>query len=503
MAGASSRPTIQVKLRFFQVGIDWVRKLLWVFFLIALPVTSFPYFPIKFGGDFIVRPLSAIPLIFLFLVFILPALFTRPLPVTLRSLLPFLLIGLSSSALSLLYGINSNFGVSTIERLMRGLLTLGMGTAIYFTVATITSSFAELRAALRWIYAGFAVALLWSSAQIFFVVHFSQSYFDWIDSIQRAISGRKLFIDRISGLTYEPNWFAEQITMLLLPWLLASVLNGYSVFKRRIFKLNVEWLLLLWSLLALIFTFSRAGLINLLVIAIFSIVFLRPWLRPDSDPSASRGLASRRILQTGFVILLFVALIYLTGINNAFISRIWGYWTDFTHTSLDGYLMYLGFGARIIYGETAFRIFETHPIFGVGVGNYAFFFEDLLSSRYIIQVPEVLRLLTQNADRFRLMTPKNLYIRILAETGLLGMGAFIVFLIAIAGCVVYLYSSKNREHRFWGTAGMIALISFLIAAFTFDSFAVPNMWVSFGLITAAAWHAQQENNARSGNKDGP
>jgi hypothetical protein len=464
-----------------------------VLFLVFLPVTSFPYFPLKFGGDFIVRPLSMIPLVFLFLVFVLPRLFSRPLPSTVRSLVPFLLVGVGSSALSLLYGINSNFGVSTVERLMRGLLTLGVGAAIYITVATYSESLDELKAGLRWIYAGFVAAMLWGSVQIVYVIHYSQPFFDKVDQIQRFIAARRLFIDRISGLTYEPNWFAEQITMLLLPWLLASILTGFSAFDRRIKTISIEGLLLVWAVIVLLFTFSRSGLIILLVLTIVSFAFLRPHISKNRRAARKNGKWPARILQSGAVALLFGLIIYLTGTNNAFISRIWGYWNDVSRTSLNGYLMYLGFGARIIYGETAFRIFETHPLIGVGLGNYAFFFEDMLSQRFIAQVPEVLRLLTQNADRFRLMTPKILYIRILAETGLLGMGAFIVFLIALGGCVVYLYSSNNQKHKFWGVGGLIAMISFIIAAFTFDSFAVPNMWVSFGLITAAAWHVQRED----------
>ncbi len=43
------------------------------------------------------------------------------------------------------------------------------------------------------------------------------------------------------------------------------------------------------------------------------------------------------------------------------------------------------------------------------------------------RTPEVLRILTPEVGRNRLITPKNLYFRILAETGLLGMAAFAAF----------------------------------------------------------------------------
>ena len=158
-------------------------------------------------------------------------------------------------------------------------------------------------------------------------------------------------------------------------------------------------------------------------------------------------------------------------------------------------LEYLGFGARFTYLSTAYRIYEEHSWFGVGLGNYAFYFEDNLPDQLLAETPEVLHILTQSADRYRLITPKNLYLRILAETGLIGFGAFLVFLIAIAGSAIYLYLSRHKEDRFWGTGGLYAFVSFIFLAFSFDSFAFPNMWVVFGMITAATWISYHRNNS--------
>jgi O-antigen ligase len=93
--------------------------------------------------------------------------------------------------------------------------------------------------------------------------------------------------------------------------------------------------------------------------------------------------------------------------------------------------------------------------------------------------------LTQNATRYRLITPKNLYLRVLAETGLLGLSAFLAFIIAILGCALSLWLSPKPEAKYWGTGGLYALIAFAFLANSFDSFAIPNMWVAFGIITAA------------------
>jgi O-antigen ligase len=464
-------------------------KLVWALFLVFLPVTSFPFFPPAMGGGALVRPLSIFPLLVLLALVTLPRLLTRPIPRTLIALVPFALAALASSLLSLLQGVEPSLGVPVAERLARALITLGIGGAIYFSVALIPRSPQELRASLRWLYAGFGIALLWGSLQAIYVVHFSPAFFKWISEIQRFISTRRLFNMRVSGMTYEPNWFAEQISFLLLPWLLSAVLTGYSAFRWRWRWLTLEWFMLAWALLVLPFTFSRAGLAVLVALTFVGILFFRPKRPASSQKKHTARLPgwARRAIEAGAVVLVLAGFIFFAGAKNTFFSRIWDYWSDIKETSLTGYFEYLGFGARFTYSETALRIYQEHPVFGVGLGNYAFYFEEMLPDRPLAQTPEVLRLVTPDVGRDRLITPKNLYFRLLAETGLVGMAFFLGFVTAILGCALYLWLASDRDQRFWGTAGLLGLLAFALSAFSYDSFAIPNMWVVFGLITAAAW----------------
>lgn len=471
-----------------------IEKVLWSLFLFTLPVTSFPYFLGPIGGDIIVRPLSIFPLLGLIMTGTIPALFRKPVPRTFQTLVPFLLAATTSSVLSLLHGINPTFAVSVVERLTRGLVTLGVGTATYLTAALIPSSFEKLRSSLRWLYAGFGLALLWGSAQAVYVIRFSPTYFNFINNLQSYVSTRRLFENRISGMTYEPNWFGGQLSFVLIPWLLSSVLNNYTVFSWRWRKVTVEWLLLGWSIVILVFTFSRAGFAILLSVLFLGVILLRiPDQNLRTNLSNNRWIIVRRIIEGSLVFSLVIGLIFITGSNNSFFKRIWDYWSTKSVQSIDGYFKYLGFGARFTFGKAAFNVFEQHPIFGVGLGNYAFYFEEAMPAEAIAEIPEVLRLVTQNVTRYRLMTPKNLFLRILAETGLVGLGTFIPFLLALFGSVLYLYFSPHQHDKFWGTAGLCLLVAFSLSAMSFDSFAIPNMWVIFGLLTAATWSSEHEN----------
>jgi hypothetical protein len=62
----------------------------------------------------------------------------------------------------------------------------------------------------------------------------------------------------------------------------------------------------------------------------------------------------------------------------------------------------------------------------------------------------------------------------------------------VIGNVLYLRLGTDLGARFWGTAGLLGVIAFFVAAVSFDSFAIPNMWVVFGLGTAASWVFSKE-----------
>ncbi|MDD5467928.1 MAG: O-antigen ligase family protein [Anaerolineales bacterium] len=467
----------------------WYRNLLgalWALFLLALPVTSFPFFPPTLGGGALVRPLSLYPLIALFFLFTLPYLLTQRLPKTLLTLAPFIIVVLASSLLSLFRDIDPLMNVTVPERVLRALITLASGLAVYLTVSLYPNDWERLRASLRWLYAGFSLALLWGSLQAVYIIKFSPAYFQLLNRLQRFISIRRLFTTRISGMTYEPNWFAEQICVLLFPWLLASVLSGQSVFRWRWRRVTLEWFLLIWSVIVMAFTYSRAGLINLVVLAFTTLLIFR-YQRRQARPLLKRW--PLRLLEAGVLLALLSGLTYFVGARNNFFARIWDYWLTTKNGNISDYFEYLGFGARFSYAGAALNTYQAYPVLGVGLGNFAFYFNEMLPDKPLAAMPEVLRIVTPDASRNRLITAKILYVRLLAETGLVGLASFLAFLLAILGCALYLWYSPSRGENYWGTAGLLGIIVLVLSAFSFDSLAIPNMWVLTGMITAASWVA--------------
>jgi O-antigen ligase len=313
------------------------------------------------------------------------------------------------------------------------------------------------------------------------VLKFDRDYFNLLNELQSWISTRRLFDKRISGMTYEPSWFAEQLTFTLMPLLFASVLSNHSIFRWRYRKLTIEMILLGWSGVALLFTFSRTGLAVFTGLLVVTLTL-----------GLGRGLRDRKtpwlqVLKVGLqiliILILLILVVFAVGQRNQYFSRLWGYWTD--EESEGTFFYYIAFDQRFVYWETAYRVFEDHPAVGVGLGNFTFYFQDYLPDRQY-KNPELLMKLVPEVGRNQVVTVKNFLVRLLAETGLLGTAAFIAFLVAVTGCVIYLLLSSEQASRFWGRAGLLELIAFLPVTLSIDSFALPNMWVVFGLITASA-----------------
>jgi len=417
------------------VRFPWLPKIeafFWGLFLVTLPVTSFPFFPSGLGGSTLVRPFSVYPLLVLMVIAVLPRLVKGPVSRTLLPFFAFVLAAVGSTLLAFLRDIDPLLGVSVPDRAIRTLVTLFLGGGFYLAVALIPDTLDKLRASLRWLYAGFGVALMWGSFQAVYVLWFRPDYFNLLKQMQRLVSIRKLFPTRISGMTYEPNWFAEQIAFLLMPLLFSAVFSGYSAFRWRARWrwLSVELILLVWPGGVLLFTFSRSGMI-LLAVQLILVLLFRPGTKQNqvrSDQSTRWKLAGKRILQASLALVVLVGLLIAVGSRNNYFARLWNYWTD--EESTGQYLQYIAFDQRFTYWGTALRMYEAYPV--------------------------------------------------------MGMATFLAFLVALMGCACYLVLAQGADHQFWGRAGMLGLLVFLVISFSFDSFSLPNMWVVFGFITASA-----------------
>jgi O-antigen ligase len=78
--------------------------------------------------------------------------------------------------------------------------------------------------------------------------------------------------------------------------------------------------------------------------------------------------------------------------------------------------------------------------------------------------------------------PKNLYVRLLAETGLIGFFLFLAFQLYILGDILSLYLFNQPWQRFAAVAGVFAWLAITFYNFTQDSLTTPNIWLVSGIM---------------------
>jgi O-antigen ligase len=244
-----------------------------------------------------------------------------------------------------------------------------------------------------------------------------------------------------------------------------------------------KWLelsLLGFAVLLLLATFSRGGLLTAAVALTLTFLLAgQPELRAGWSWFISgfqRG--SNWLLRFGVVALLIGALagagLFLA--QKGYIARLFRSNAE----SVEEFIIENSAGARAAYNFGALGAYEESPVTGVGLGASGFYIYEHLPDWAMTTVPEIARQLSP--DNRLYPNPKNMYLRLLAETGLAGFILFIAFLFSVLGDVLRVLQSKMTIARYLGIAGLFSWIAIALYNATQDSFATPNLWINFGIL---------------------
>jgi hypothetical protein len=89
-----------------------------------------------------------------------------------------------------------------------------------------------------------------------------------------------------------------------------------------------------------------------------------------------------------------------------------------------------------------------------------------------------------------------MYIRLLAETGLVGFITFVAFLLSILGDSLLVLKSGQPVLRYLGIAGLFSWLAVVMYNVTQDSFATPNIWINFGILAGMTAYALESGKIR-------
>ncbi len=464
---------------------DKLMRFLWAAAMLCLPVTSFRWFP-GLGETTYVRPLAFFPLALLLPLLLIGMARKRmalPFASSMVVLLAFGLALLLATVWGALEAPVPLRGQTYWGRSLRAWATLAIGLTFFVCAAWMNQKEDDLRFSVRWLLAGFGLDILWSAVQAlaFYTPLLAKvTVTHW----QLAFSMRELVkTNRVSGLAYEPAWLAGQIATLYLPWLLASLLTGLHLTRFR----WLEAFLLAVSALLLLATYSRGGLVTALGAAGLTFLltgggFLRDgwrWLAGGFGPPRRevRAWVTGAGLRLGLIALAGLMLLGAASIlgQKGYMTRLWNTQAE----SLTDFVIENSAGARAAYTWSALGAYDRFPWLGVGLGASGFYMYRNLPDWALTTVPEIARQLSP-ANRLY-PNPKNLYVRILAESGLLGISLFVAFWLGLLGDALA-FLRRDDWLRFLGIAGLCSWLAISFYNITQDSFATPNMWVNLGLL---------------------
>lgn len=235
--------------------------------------------------------------------------------------------------------------------------------------------------------------------------------------------------ERVRAFYYEPSYFSLSLSIYVS--VLFYELTKYK--KKHFFD---------WLLLAAFFIFSFSANFILVLTLLVMIYFVR--------------VSSRNILLLFVLCCLFVAYVsYVDDINTSIIRSFW-------NGDIDAYQLLLRGGNRFSRFLSAVDVFKEHYLFGVGLSGYERFTE--------------LNGVVDYSQGFEYLEARgvpviNIYMEVLATTGLIGGFAFLIFILyVIAICILSISNPYAKA-----TLVMLVLLNFE------SNFLRPYFWLAWAL----------------------
>lgn len=462
-----------------------VERWVWFCLLLLVPISASPLIPL--GPGTLARPLAAVPAGILLLLAAFRFLILKQTPkLDRRGFMPlaifFAYVVISGLVLVILQRPSVFKGQDPLDSLIRAVLTLSVGIVFYFVACLQIRTVDDIRNTIRYLFFGMTASVALAAFQALALAAGG-------DTLRAAQAITDAFAvhyqnlqSRAQGMTFEPSWLATQIIVLLIPALIAaSISKQECVFvprqKYQTLRLASGYAV---AIVGLLCAGSRFGLVAIITMLIASGLV-----------AARRGrffvtVALLSVLPVGGAGLYFMSGLG-TGAGSSYVLGPVIYLAraeDLDASDADASAALtnaLAVASRVAGMQAAAGMWIDHPLLGVSFGNNFRFFGRyapdwiFLTSAFTQGNREIAGWLDPSAPEKG--TARNMVLRLLSETGLIGFFMFGVFL----GGQLFQGPARDSYHGYFRLAVAMGLgLGFL----NLDTFVDPFLWLPVAICSA-------------------
>ena len=259
---------------------------------------------------------------------------------------------------------------------------------------------------------------------------------------------------RISSVTFEPPAFATYL-FTISGWMFSYILteNGFKKYIPAILTIAFG-----------LFSGSRAAL---LIIFLQAVVFLIMLLNEKHVKKLIK------ITQYSFALILIVLLFKGKDISNYILDKA-------TSFEIEDDIHAVSNKSRFGIQYTLAQVFFKHPIFGVGYGQQTYVAKDMYPD-WATEDNWEFRLMYLNEEVKNFPPGYNIYLRILAESGVIGFLIFFLFIISIL-YVSYKLGKRENQISVVAIVILVSMIGFIFNWLKMDTFRVYGFWICLALL---------------------
>lgn len=308
------------------------------------------------------------------------------------------------------------------------------------------------------IYYSFIIVILYSIIEVLIVkfnlLFLKKTVLNLFDYLPFVDAKTDLRLGRISSVTFEPPALGTYL-ITIFSWMCSYIVTSKTSYTKFIPSLLVITLAFISG--------SRAAFFIILIQAIIFIAVIAQ-SRQYSKLFTKIIVALSIIIFIGFTISAPKIINYLD-------DEIESFKLDDSDHSLSN-------KSRFGIQYAMYAVFLENPIIGVGYGQQAFESRSKYPSWAKRNNWEFrLRYLNQNIKNFP--PGFNLYLRLAAETGIIGVSLFLLFITYI---LLWCYNNIKSTNNILGIIIFVSTVGFLLNWLKMDSFRIYGFWISLSLI---------------------